>query len=296
MKYLKDYKLFKESLSISDKAIYIDTILSREVSNWDINSLENDNFDNIIKILQNDCKIYLDLLSKNSKLLFKGTNHVEDFIDDGIYLKNVRKDRKPKDTSNDINKHISELFINKFNESVREIGTFVTKNPGVAKDYGNPYIFIPIGEFNYYHNPKVDDLYTYINETPWYIYKSSNDKKFEYDNIYGEGTQNGEYYFDNKPYGIYEYDAIAEVEEDYDYYTQKEIKAMLEWKPNLSFEQYSNLMEKQYTQEINNLVDEYVKNAPYDTISTQEITIICDKYYLIEKEYYNKLIEYIKNK
>lgn len=296
MKYLKSYKMFIESLLINN-VLYLNNILNNNNKPiWDKRKISHDsnNFENILNIIEKDCKPYLDILSNESKLLFKGTNHAEDFIDDGIYLKNVRKDRKPKDTKNDINEYISKLFLNKFNESIREIGTFTTKNPGVARDYGNEYIFIPIGEFYYYHNPEIEDLFTHIHETPWYLYKISDNKKDEYLNLYGEGTGNGEFYFNNIPYGNIEYEAVADILEEYDYYTENEVQAMLEWKPTIQFDEYSEKMENDYINEINKIVDGYIKNGKYDDITTQEVTIICDKYYLIETDYYSELIEYIK--
>lgn len=117
----------------------------------------NDNFENIIKILEDNCSQFLDELSKGSRLLYRGFDSKVEYI-----KVEVNKNREPRDMDASISRYIDSGFNDKFGLRPRTQGTFATKNLDVAKTYGNPFLFFPSNGYKYLWNENIDDLHDYI--------------------------------------------------------------------------------------------------------------------------------------
>jgi hypothetical protein len=137
---------------------------------WDNRKVNKDNFTDIINILERDCKPFLDEVKTNNiGPIFRGTQLVNNtgyYKVDGLYKRQVRQDREPRDTKEDISKLIDDCFEEKFGVRVRSKGVFTTKKK--IGTYGTPYLFFPIGEYKYYWNPLYYDLYASIKNMDWY--------------------------------------------------------------------------------------------------------------------------------
>ena len=122
--------------------------------------------DNIIELLERDCKPFLDELSKyQSGLIFRGFDtDISDFISI-----NVDKNRKPKDMNKFVSERLDELFYKSIGYRLRSEGVFVTKDEYVTETYGHCYIFFPKGNYKYFWNNDIDDLYSRLaDDTSWY--------------------------------------------------------------------------------------------------------------------------------
>lgn len=109
-----------------------------------------------IALIKNDCKDYLDLLdnikdvktyfSNQRPLFFRGiTNENDTFI-----KKQVRKDRKPLDSTNQVdNVLVDNVFEERMGVRPRSEGLFTTSNAELANKYGELYMIFPIGKFDY---------------------------------------------------------------------------------------------------------------------------------------------------
>lgn len=80
--------------------------------------------------------------------------------------KNTRKNRKPKDTPSSISKMMDDAFEKKLGLRLRSQGVFGISSVGVTLHYGYPWILIPIGNFDFYWSPDVDDLWNWA-ENQW---------------------------------------------------------------------------------------------------------------------------------
>jgi hypothetical protein len=107
------------------------------------------NWDNLgIGLLYTGRKVYISAISKSQ----------------------VRKDRKPKDTPEEIHKLLDDWFYKKFGVRSRSNAVFATKNYDVAKDYGTPFLIFPIGKYTAISSDRIDDLYNEIERLFYYSF------------------------------------------------------------------------------------------------------------------------------
>jgi len=128
-------------------------------------------FDKIVDILERDCKPFLDYVTKNNiDIIFRGARpyNNEEVDDLSLYKKTVRTDRKALDSNAYVMKVFDDIFEKKFGIRPRSCGVFTTKNYTTTSAYGMRYIFIPIGDYDYYWNPNCEDLFNKINTKNWY--------------------------------------------------------------------------------------------------------------------------------
>ena len=187
-------------------------------------------------LLKKDCHRFLKEI-KGSDLLFRGMhNELKNEPVYGLERKKVRKSRAPKDMDIDAHKEFDRQFKEKLGIKLRSEGVFVTKDPKDAKVYSgydnirkrrHPYLFFPIGDYQYFYNLDVYDLYWEIRDQDWYLNYLTND------NI------------------------------------------------ELDIEQ------------IEDLVNGY-KKGDFKDITYQEITFICDEYYLVDDVFLFKILEKIE--
>jgi hypothetical protein len=88
---------------------------------------------------------------------------ISDYSDRGNvdgFVKSVRKDRKPLDTHPEISKIIDDVFEKMFGWRPRSQGLFVfgKLKRAYAREFGTLCQIFPMGEFNYIHSNKVNDL------------------------------------------------------------------------------------------------------------------------------------------
>lgn len=134
MKYIKNYKLFEN----------------------------NDDVD-IITLLEMNCHKFLDEI-KDDCLLYRGYNikDTDEKITDGLYIKTTRKDRRPLSTSPKLHDEMNQKFFDIYGDKLRTEAVFTSTDRSSTWMYGNEYLFFPIGEYRYYWNPKIKDLYVEV--------------------------------------------------------------------------------------------------------------------------------------
>jgi len=141
-------------------------------------------FDSISQMLEEDCSKFInELKSKGGDLLFRGIMEIPYNNDMGIWVKTPIKNRSPLDTNTLISSAFDDYFKEKVNIPLRSQGVFTTKDPNVAKGYSGfsntddqfdrsrkSYIFFPIGDYRYFWNPEIIDLFNDISDEDWYSY------------------------------------------------------------------------------------------------------------------------------
>lgn len=115
-----------------------------------------------IEILKKDCKLYMDIWSKQSSPIcfFSG----RDITIEKYYEMPVRKNRKPRNIFPTLHKNLDDIFYDLFKIRGRSQALFASADKVQVNIYGNPYIVIPKGKFEIIWSPKIHDLYSALIE------------------------------------------------------------------------------------------------------------------------------------
>jgi hypothetical protein len=253
-------------------------------------------FQKIWRLIEKDCKPFLDEIKRTgSDLIFRGVNQLDSNVAYGMDKRRSRRDRQPKDMNPVIQKEFDEKFLDKFGIKLRSEGTFTTKDPLQAEAYSRysqsrkrkeKFLFFPIGDYKYFWNPEVDDLFTKIEDQQWY-YKRSFNPDYTFADI---DCEKDEW---NSKWG--------DPEEKLNAWTSlgggKGKRINNEWIPDLSFEEYLEQQKKKLLSECDENISKFVngyKNTNIEDVKHQEITFICDEYYLVDDVFLHKIIKKIK--
>lgn len=269
---------------------------------------KHEDFQRIWKILQRDCMPFLEELSRTkSDLIFRGMGQINNNAGWGIEKLKSFKNRDAKDMDISVQKLFDEKFFYKFKERLRSDGVFTTKDPIQAKTYSSYskerkrnviYLFFPIGQYKYYWNPKIYDLYTEIENHEWYSPSKSRfldgEDDIWYDDLwyktYGEPIQKNQndestklrMRHINTPIttgggkGKYSEDGV--------------------WIPDKSKSEYNEEIRNNLLSIRNSDVDGIVNGYKTDSIEeagNNEITFICNEYYLVDDAFLYKILKKI---
>ena len=270
MRYIKTYESFSGVTTINAKILRFEQKLESLIEKGiyeDKDSIELlEKFNDIKNILSKDCSSFIsELKSSGDNLLFRGVKKIREGSDspiDGLYVKTPRKNRMPLDTESNISDMFDDDFEQKFEIRLRSEGVFATKDPKAASTYSEydinikgrkSFIFFPIGDYEYFWNPNIFDLFSDIENEEWYygVDKDIDSLRDEYEDMYFGETPDIEFedwLIDNKPVGPY--------------------------------------------QNVTNIVSGYVKGG-LDKVKDQEITFSLNKYYIVDEKYYYLLKDWI---
>lgn len=219
-------------------------------------------FQEIIKRLESDCKPFIDLLKRsNSNLFFRGVSSTNDVSSD-IELRKVRKDRIPKDIDREVHDIINDRLLKKFGVAFRENGVFATKNYDTSLHYGKPYIFFPKGDFEYYWNLSINDLFSELEFDGFYHFYAYRDELDQLEGLFPEEFQ--------------------------------EIDGRITDLSDKSQSQINDLIDRaisKFEKKIDSIVDGY-KSDHFQDIKNQEVTFVCDEYYLVSRDYLRNFYDY----
>jgi len=237
-------------------------------------------------ILKN-CQPYLKEIKKNNiiKFLYRGTD--ENVPD--IRKKSPRKDRKPRDTYQGLHDMMNDYFRKFYGWKARSEGVFVIghRKPIRTNNYGKPYIFIPIGKYEYLWNPNVEDLYAetdnenFLPFEDWGMESDWNDR-------YGEGGE-GTWVYNGEELSIQDRDDAFEYLENE--YGEEFDEYKLVWEPEISYEEFMKEKEDEHNEkmeeELEYIIKSYqnTKGLKSAINSKHEIMFRCKEYYLINTKY-----------
>jgi hypothetical protein len=104
-------------------------------------------------IIKTDCQPFFKE-NTSGRFLYRGTNKSIGEIEKII----PRKERKPSDMPRFLHNELNIVFAKKFGWPVRN-GVFATSDDREAEEYGDLYLFFPIGNYKYVWSPKIPDLW-----------------------------------------------------------------------------------------------------------------------------------------
>lgn len=295
MKYMKTYEFFSSGFGSNTSIRFssLGSFITWAEKRYKEEEYDDEEFEEIISILEDECKEFLDEV-KQSKVgpIFRGAKNIDDTYTKGLGVKGSRIDREPLDTRRDVSKILDNFFEEKFGVKLRSSGVFASKLPTVASDYGRPFLFFPIGDYKYYWNPDVKDLYGDMEGEHWYYYSES-----DWEWQYGPGNT-GDWCYNGVDYGNDIITAVKRVKEDNTDLSNKSfeyVQKILDWEPACSLGDYMEEAKQELQDNLENIVYGYVDNQ-MDKIVDQEITFVCDKYYLVDPAFYVKYLEYLNDK
>lgn len=311
----------------------------KESCRSDFDNLYTDkDWENIFEILKRDCGDFLDEIKDAESIIFRGIKSKnKETIENGLYKKVSRTDRWPSDMRRDVSDEFDELFVGKFNIPIRKCGIFATKDPFIARSFTRynterkknvVFLLFPIGEYSYFWNPKINDLYSEIENQHWYIdydyLLGDQDPQHSEDmwwSIYGEPRVKRDIYdwYSGGGVGHYSYKGI---DIDANRFNNKKldilddivknpekwgsvgipsegIEKYLVWIPKLTFDEYERLKQdevsKSVLSEMSQIVSGY-KEGDLKEVGVQEMTFVCKEYYLLDEAFLHKVIEWIDSK
>ena len=115
-----------------------------------------------VKHIKHDCAPFLKQYSNT--LLYRGIilNYDvpnKDILEKESYL----TDRRPKDVSKKVHDTLNTLFATTFKHPYRN-GVFVSGDLEIAENYGDVYIILPIGSFDYIWSPYISDMFNFLDD------------------------------------------------------------------------------------------------------------------------------------
>ena len=238
-------------------------------------------------------------------------------------LKKVRKDRQPLDMSQDIQQQFDDVFDNKFGFRPRSEGSFSTFDEYTAERYGTSFLIFPKGKYRTIWTNEFTDLWDYISteygtifsKIKEHLIKDRNYKELviKYKGIDTGVTVNEEQYNRLKD----KYDLKHELSGHFaklphktmlrvykqsfeDFYSKADKKDMSVYRPSDEYTdlQYSDLKAEQIEfmryDAITDIVNTYQEDnlddllrGVKDILPENEITIMCDEYYLVNANEYD---------
>lgn len=133
-----------------------------------LNESEVETFDtidpqDIAKAIKTDCIKWLKEVGDDVEghLIYRGMN-LSIKTQSILLQRNVRMDRRPRDTRKDVHEIFDRYFKDRFGINYRTQSMFVSGNNHIVADYGHPYIVFPIGDYDYCWSIISDDLMYYF--------------------------------------------------------------------------------------------------------------------------------------
>ena len=111
----------------------------------------------VANLLQTDCAPYLKYGLATP--FYRGTRT---YLTDVTEFKTF-KNRAPKDMPLEIHQFLDNWFKTKLGYNWRSAAVFAVGSEVESKQYGFPYIFVPIGEFDFCWSDSIGDLYTAVD-------------------------------------------------------------------------------------------------------------------------------------
>jgi len=221
--------------------------------------------------VKRDCSFYLEKFPRN--IFYRGVKkHIS------VLKVMPRKDRKPVDMNPIVSKILDRDSKKIFGWPCRSQGTFVTKIIRQAKEYGDPYVFLPIGSsWKYIYAPDIRDS---INLT--------------YDmNIIAKYINSNARY--SEIYAVYK-----NILSDHNIHDKDINNMMASFKYNMKFSTDKNLtdLKNKVSLKILDILSYRVLKNKYtdknlNLVTIEEVIFNCQKegYYLINPDIYQKWIE-----
>lgn len=110
----------------------------------------------IAKYIKKNAKPWLAASNNGRMIFYRGTKAQAPNVS-FAYVRAIRPDRRPMDTSSERHSMFDAAIKAAGGIANRSNSAFATANEELATEYGNAYVFIPLGKFHYTFSPLWDD-------------------------------------------------------------------------------------------------------------------------------------------
>lgn len=250
MKTIKSFKLFE--------------------SNYDANQIKS--------IIERDCKKFIQEVGPAK--FYRGFRQAERYeVTPGLNHIHNTGARSPKDTKIEVSDLIDDEFERKFGVRWRKDSVFTTKDIKISMDYGRPFLFYPIGDYEYLYNPEIVDLFTYLQDLPWYL-----------DDIYwwmhyGDESSNGVWSVLGHDF-TEDYVESVRMAKNKLPHIEKDIEKIIKWEPEVLYEDWKKEQDLEMMEDIKDIVSGY-KDSDLSKLlekKSPEVMFLCDEYYLVNPD------------
>ncbi len=124
-----------------------------------INYINEKNDEHVFDLIRKNCKPYFKRFKKEKLILYSGRKRLNTWFEGKI-----RKNRKPLDMPEELHELTNNHFEKKFGVSLRSECLFAYELLGYTSHYGNPYIILPIGNFDIYWHPQIIDFFGELDD------------------------------------------------------------------------------------------------------------------------------------
>lgn len=254
-----------------------------------------------INTLLKDTKNWWDYCNKQgvkNKFLWRG---ISQYNKEFKKIK-TRTNRKPTDTCSKYHELSDNIFYKLFKIHARSNTVFCSPDMKHASHYGDYIsIIVPIGKFNYIWSPEINDLLVYMSGRNREIYNiicNSEDLFDEYDVEYGEKSENGTWYYEDKDTKEkFKDEALKNIYDNTDNNTINRIKSTLKWVPTKEYNEWKDEEIKNSKNKAYDLIkNNYIMNKGFknlmDNLQNEKIEIMldCKEYYSINKDWAEKFL------
>lgn len=139
-------------------------------------------FEDIWTQIEKDCKPFLKEAKKAGKFVWRGVSESKRY--GGLTKLNLRKDRRPVDTSAKMHDYFDDIFNRHFGFKGRSNALFCTGSAYTAEDWGQPYMVFPIGKFKFIYSHTINDLFDW--------HRSANHSHIKWNKLYIDGVLDDE--------------------------------------------------------------------------------------------------------
>lgn len=115
-----------------------------------------------VKDVQNfiwkNCQPWMKATDNGQMVFYRGNSKVPaEAYSNGYHVEAVHKDRRPKDSTPELHQFFNRMISIAGGVANRSNSAFVTSSENEAAEYGNHWVYMPIGNFNYtWHDRWVD--------------------------------------------------------------------------------------------------------------------------------------------
>lgn len=132
---------------------------------WDAIASSNEE---MIAMIRKNCAPFL---KATNKMFFRGAEKYVDFM-----RYPVRQDRAPRDMPMELHEAIDDAFVRRFGWKARSSGAFACQERDETLNYGQPYMFFPIGNFKFVYSDVYDDIYGFLDKIVSHAYNKAKNK------------------------------------------------------------------------------------------------------------------------
>jgi hypothetical protein len=107
----------------------------------------------VAKFIRENARPWLEASNNGHWVVYRGIRGQND----SVFTRPIRADRKPVDTPEDRHRAFNAVIASIGGVANRSNSAFVTHDANFAGNYGDPYVFMPLGDFHYTWSPVYRD-------------------------------------------------------------------------------------------------------------------------------------------